>query len=93
MGAVRRTALIGRRGGNVPISQLNGEGRNSCWVLDPNRILRTLMLVIHKKAINQHLKMAYFRGLFSDVEVSEQVLNYILEHPYLVRATLNLVGF
>jgi hypothetical protein len=37
--------------------------------------------------------MAYFGGIFSNKEVSVRALDYISEHLYLVRATLDLAGF
>jgi hypothetical protein len=61
--------------------------------LDLDRTPCTLVLVIHEEAINQHPRMAYFGGIFSDGKVSVRALDYIPEHSYLVRATLDLAGF
>jgi hypothetical protein len=53
----------------------------------------TLVLIIHEKAINQYSGMAYFGGIFSSGEVSVRALDYILEHPYLVKATVDVARY
>jgi hypothetical protein len=73
--------------------QLNGEGRSSCRVWEPDRTVRTLVLVLYKEVVNHHLSMAYFGGIFGDGEVSIRALNYIPEGSFPVQATLDLAGF
>jgi hypothetical protein len=51
------------------------------------------VLVIHEEALNQHPGMVYFGGIFCDGEVNVRALDYILEHPYLMRAILDLARF
>jgi hypothetical protein len=77
----------------VPTTQFNGKGRGLCRILDSNQTPRTLVLVIYEEVVNQHPRMVYFAGIFSDGEVSVRALDYILEHLYLVRATLDLASF
>jgi hypothetical protein len=79
------------RGEGSMVRYMADEG-NSCQVLEPNRNPRTLMVIIHKEAINQFPEMAYFGGVFSGGEVSVKAMDYILEYPYLVRATVDVVG-
>jgi hypothetical protein len=54
------TTRVGRE---VPIVQYSVEEGNSCWILEPNRILQTLVVIIPKDAINQFPRMAYFQGI------------------------------
>jgi hypothetical protein len=70
------------------VASCGGEERESvCQVLDPDRNPRTIVVIIHKEAINQFPGMAYFGGVFSGGEVSVRAMNYIQEGQYLVRAT------
>jgi DNA repair photolyase len=50
------------------------------------------VLIIHEEAVNQFLGMAYFKGVHSGMEVSVKAMDYIIEYPYLVRMTLDVVG-
>jgi hypothetical protein len=50
-------------------------------------------MIIHEEAVNQHAGLAYFGGIFNDGEMSIRALDYIPEHPYSMRATLDLAGF
>jgi hypothetical protein len=63
--------------------------QNDCFP----RTLKFEMLVIHEEAVNQHLGLAYFGGIFSDGKASVRALDCIPEGPYPVRATLDLAGF
>jgi hypothetical protein len=69
-----------------------GERENVHRVLDPNRNPRTLVVIIHKEAINQFPWMAYFGRVFSGEEVSVRAMDYIPEYQYLVRATIDVAG-
>jgi hypothetical protein len=73
----RRAAPTGRRGGvEAPSVHLNGKGGSLRQVLEPDRTPCTLVLVLHKEAMNQHPGMAYFGGIFGDGEVSIRALDY-----------------
>jgi hypothetical protein len=61
-------------------------------VLDPDRTLRTLVLVLHEEPIEQYPGMAYYGGVFSEGEVSVRAIYHVPEHPFPVRTTLDLVG-
>jgi hypothetical protein len=81
----------GGRGGAQSGRNNGGEG-NTCRVLDPNRNPRTLVVIIHEEAVNQFPGMAYYRGVFSEGEVSVRAMSYSPEEPYPVRATINVAG-
>ena len=51
-------------------------------MLEPNRTPRTLVLVLHKEAVNHHHGMAYFGGIFGDGEVSVRALDFILKGSF-----------
>jgi hypothetical protein len=78
--------------GEVPVVKYNGEERSSRRVLERDKALCTLVLIVHEEAVNQYLGMAYFGGIFSGGEMSVRAMNYILEHPYPVRATIDVSG-
>jgi hypothetical protein len=56
-------------------------------VLEPDRTPWTLMIVLHKEAVNQFPRMAYYGGVFSGGEVNVRALEFRMENPYPVRAT------
>jgi hypothetical protein len=94
MATEKRAAPTERgRGVEAPYAQLNGKGGSWRRVLEPYRTPCTLVLVLHEEAVNQHPGMAYFGGIFGDMEVSVRALDYIPEGSFPMRATLNLVGF
>jgi hypothetical protein len=82
MSAGRHAVPTARGGGEVQTVQFNGEGKSFCWVLEPDWTPHTLVLIIHEEVVNQHPRMAYCGGIFSDGEVSVKALDYIPEHPY-----------
>jgi hypothetical protein len=61
-------------------------------VLEPKRNPWTLVVIIHEEAVNQFPGMAYFGGIFSGRKVSVMAMNYSLEYPYPVHATIDVVG-
>jgi hypothetical protein len=69
------------------------EEGNPRRVLDPDKTLRSLVVIIHEKAINQFSGMAYFGGVFNGGEVSVRAIDIIPEYPYPVRASVDVVGF
>jgi hypothetical protein len=93
MNVGRRTVPTTIGGGEVPAVQYIGEERSSRRVLNMDRTLCTLVLEVHEEVVNQYSGMAYFGGIFSDGEVSVRAVDYILEHPYPMKATLDVVGF
>jgi hypothetical protein len=62
-------------------------------VLDPDRNPHTMVVIIHEEAINQYPGMAYYGGIFSGGEASVRAIDYILENPFPVRATIGVAGF
>jgi hypothetical protein len=81
----------GRREG--PTGQHDVEGGSPRQVLDPDRNLRTMVVIIHEEVVNQFPGMAYLGGVFSGREVSMRALDYIPEYPYPVRATVDVAGY
>jgi hypothetical protein len=91
VGSVGRTRwATNGGGGRVPVTIEDG---NVCRVLEPDRTPRTLVFVIHEEVVNQFPGMAYFGGVFSGGGISMRAMNYVPEHPYPVRATLDVSGF
>ena len=70
----------------------NGEERSSLWILEPDKALFTLVLIVHEEVVNQYPSMAYFGGIFSGGKMNVKAMDYILEHPYPVRATIDVAG-
>jgi hypothetical protein len=79
-------------GGGRPIRQQEGGG-SARQVLESDRTPRTLVIVLHEEAINQYPGMAYYGGVFSGRELSVKAINFGLDFPFPVRATLDVVGF
>jgi hypothetical protein len=71
----------------------NGGDGGARQVLEPDRTPRTLVIVLHKEAINQFPRMAYYGGVFSGREVSMRAMEFRMESPYPMRATLDLAGW
>jgi hypothetical protein len=78
---------------NGPTMRENAEDGSFRQVLDPNRNPRTMVMIIHKEAINQFPGMAYYGGIFSGGEVSVRAINYIPKNPFPVRAIVDVAGF
>jgi hypothetical protein len=76
----------------VPVVQYGAEGGGTRWVLEPDRNLWTLVVIIHEETINQFLGMASFGGVFSGGEVSVRAMDYIPEYPYPIHATIDVTG-
>jgi hypothetical protein len=53
---------------------------------------RILVIVLYEEAVNQFPGMAYYGGVFSGGEVSVRAMEFRMESPYPVRATLDLTG-
>jgi hypothetical protein len=73
------------------VSQRGGEG-SAQHVLEPDRMPRTLVIVLHEEAVNQFLGMAYYGGMFSRRELSVRAINFGSDPPFPVRATLDVAG-
>jgi hypothetical protein len=62
-------------------------------VLDAgNRIARTTMFVLHEETVNLYPRMAFYRGVFTDGEVSVRAMAHEVVAPFHVRAIINLAG-
>lgn len=79
-------------GGGRPIRQQEGGG-GTRQVLEPDWIPQTLVIVLHKEAVNQYPGMAYYEGVFSGRELSVRAINFGPDPPFPVRATLDVAGF
>ena len=93
MSANRQAAPTARVGKRIPTVPYIAKEGNPCRVLDPDKTLRSLVMVIHDKAINQFPGMAYFRGIFNGGEVSIRAIDIIPEYPYPVKTCIDVVGF
>jgi hypothetical protein len=66
---------------------------NSRQVLDVgDRTARTILFVLHEEIVNQYLGMAFYGGVFIEGGVSVRAMEYGVEAPYSIRATLDLAG-
>jgi hypothetical protein len=70
-----------RAGRGVPVVRYGAEGLNSRRVLELDKNPRTLVVIIHKEAVDQFPRMAYFGGIFSGGEVSVRAMNYSPDYP------------
>jgi hypothetical protein len=50
------------------------------------------VIVSHEEVVNQFLGMAYYGGVFSGRGVCVRAMEHVPEHPYPVRATLDVAG-
>jgi hypothetical protein len=81
---------INGRGGRVSVTTEDGNVRR---VFELDRMPRTLVFVVHEEAVNQFPRMAYFGGVFSGGDISVKAIDYVPEHPYPMRATLDVSHF
>jgi hypothetical protein len=61
-------------------------------VLEPDQTPQTLVIVLHEETINQFPRMADYGGVFSGGEVSVRAMEFRMESPYPMWATLDLAG-
>jgi hypothetical protein len=70
----------------------HGGGGSARQVLELDRMPRTLVIVLHEEADNQFPGMAYYGGVFSREELSVRAINFGVDPPFPVRATLDVAG-
>jgi hypothetical protein len=50
------------------------------------------VFVLHEETVNQYPGMAFYGGVFMEGGVSMRAMEYGVEAPYPVKATLDLAG-
>ena len=78
-----QTAAPARAGGGPSIRRVLDVG---------DRTARTIVFVLHEEIVNQYLGMAFYGGVFVEAGVSARAMEHGIAAPFLVRATLDLVG-
>jgi hypothetical protein len=79
-----------RREGDFQAAGMRSEDGGVRQVLEPDRIPRTLVIIVYEEGVNHFPGMAYYGGVFSGREVGIQALDFILEYPYPMRATIDI---
>jgi hypothetical protein len=83
----------GSASGRTGVPMRDGGRPSSGQVLDVgDRTARTIVFVLHEEIVNQYLGMAFYGGVFIEGGVSVRAMEYGVEAPYSIRATLDLAG-